>query len=103
MQQTPHKAKQVALRVVAVTSLVVWVLPAASARDRSFLYVVIEGRFEVMAPLCALAPIDGILKTSISANVSRMDRHMHTIEDRLGDNGRANIATQWDGITGMHA
>ena len=49
---------------------------AASARDCSFLYVVIEGRFEVMAPLCARAPIVGILETSISANVSRMDRHM---------------------------
>ena len=41
---------------VAVMSHVVWGF-AASARDRSFLYVVIEGRFEVMAPLCALAPI----------------------------------------------
>ena len=74
---------------------------AASARDCSFLYVVIEGRFEVMAPLCALAPIDGILKTSISANVSRIATCI-LLKTDLGIMGGPTLL-QWDGITGMHA
>ena len=72
---------------------------APSARDRSFLYVVIEGRFEVMAPLCAR--IDGILKTSISANVSRIATCIPLKTD-LGIMGGPTLL-QWDGITGMHA